>query len=47
MLNFKYVQGGWNFFYSKTGVLVEVDALDGSGAKPYTTATLNDLFTVD
>lgn len=48
VLNFKFCQGGWNFYYSKTGVLTEVSS-DGTsgGTKPYTTADLHDLFTVD
>lgn len=48
VLNFKFCQGGWNFFYSKTGVLVEVSSNGtAGGVKPYTTADMLDLFTVD
>lgn len=47
VLQFKFCQGGWNYFLNSSGALVEVST-DGlsSGTKPYSTAQLYDLFEV-
>lgn len=47
VLNFKFCQGGWNFFLRADGVLVEVST-DGTagGARPYSSETMPELFLV-